>query len=157
MIQFTVEGIQELVRAFDKLARGVVDLRQLGTWKAVKSEFYKIQREIFEKEGPGWQALSPAYKVYKDKKWGAKPILQASGAMYKDFTAGGDPQEEAQSLTFTFKKPAGYHMSKSGRSKIPYRSSLDLNQAQQDRLTDEIKKKLKQLIDNAKLRDVRGF
>jgi phage gpG-like protein len=157
MITFTVEGIQELVNAFDKVARGIVDLRQLGTWKAVTSEFRAIQKEIFDSEGPGWAALTPEYKAYKVKKWGEKPILQASGAMYKDFTAGGDPKEEAQSLTFNFKAPAGYHMSKDARSKMPYRSSLDLTAAQDERIKDAIRQKLKQLIDNAKLRDIRGF
>ncbi len=153
---FTVEGVQELVQAFDKVARGVVDLRDLGTWKAVKTEFYKLQKEIFENEGPGWQKLSPAYKTWKDKRWGNKPILQASGAMYKDFTAGGDPQESAQEMTFRFKQPAGYHMTKGGRSKMPYRSSLDLTDEQDNRLKEPIRKKLRQLIDNAKLRSLRG-
>jgi phage gpG-like protein len=153
MIQFTVEGLNELINSIEKVERGVVDLRQLGTWKAVTSEFRSIQAEIFAAEGPGWAPLTPEYKKYKAKKWGEKPILQASGAMYRDFTAGGNPKEEAQSLTFNFKAPAGYHMSKGSRK---YRSSLDLNQAQQDRLTQPIKNKLRQLIDNAKLRSLQG-
>lgn len=115
---FSVEGVKELIAAFGYVEQGVADLRQLGTWKAVKTEFYKIQKEKFDKAGPGWKALSPKYAAVKNKQFnGPSRILVRSGEMYKDFTAGGSPQEQEQSLDFSFNSPAGYHMSKEARSK----------------------------------------
>jgi hypothetical protein len=157
-IDFELEGMRELIGSFEKIERGVVDLRQLGTWKAVRTEFHKVQKDIFAAEGPGWKGLSHPYAEIKQAKWGVKPILQASGAMYKEFTANPQSVEEKpQELTLKFSPPAGFHMSKDARGKMPYRSSLDLNTEQQKQIFAPVGKKLKQLIDNAKLKDIRGF
>jgi len=158
MLKVTVEGVGDLIARLQIVRRGAADLRELNTWGAVRAEFYKVQKEIFAAEGPGWKALSSPYKERKAIKYGNKPILQASGAMYKEFTGSpGGVEETAQEMTLTFSSPAGYHMSKGARSKIPYRSSLDLTPEQNKRLMDVIKKKMEQLIDNARLRSIRGF
>lgn len=155
-----IEGMSEMLASFKNIEEGLLDFRQLGTWKAVQSEFYKIEKEIFENEGNAtkWKALSPAYAKIKQKRYGTQPILQASGKMYKQFTSdAGNVTATAQELTFKFDPPAGYHMSKAPRNKMPYRSSLDLTDDQERRLVKPVQDKLKQLIANAKLRDIRGF
>lgn len=156
-IDFTVEGTAELIGSFEKVERGIVDLRQLGTWKAVRAEFHKVQKEIFAAEGPGWKKLSHPYAEIKAAKWGDKPILQASGAMFKEFTANpADVKETHDELVMTFSSPAGYHMNKGARGKMPLRTSLDLTEDQEKRIYAPIGQKLRQLIDNAKLRDLQG-
>lgn len=163
MFTYEVEGMNDLLAAFRNVERGMLDFRQLGTWKAVQSEFYKIQKEIFDSEGSRskggkWKPLSPAYKKVKDKKYGSLPILQATRNMYREFTSDtGNVTQTAQELTIKFGPPAGFHMSKAPRKKIPYRSSLDLTVDQEERLKRPVREKLKQLIANAKLRDLRGF
>ena len=158
-ISFEVEGVKETVAAFDKVEKGITDLRQGATWMRVRQAFYRIQKEIFASEGGAsgagkWQALSPAYAVVKLKKYGNKPILQATGAMYKEFTStAGKTQEQAQSLTFTFNSPAGYHMNRGG--KMPYRTALELTDGQKEELLEPIKLRLRQLADNAKLLSLR--
>lgn len=156
-IEFEIEGTQELLNSLTQVQRGLVDFRDLGTWNAVQSEFYKVQKEIFAAEGPGWKELSHPYAEIKQAKYGNKPILQATGKMYAEFSSDkGNVDKQAQSMSFTFSQPAGFHMSKGARSKMPYRSSLDLTNDQEQRVTEPIIKKLKQLIDNAKLRDYRN-
>ncbi len=158
----TVEGVNDLIDRFEKVRRGVVDLRQLGTWDWAISTFQKVQKSIFDSEGAAagsrWKALTPAYAAVKARRYGSQPILQATGKMYREFTsAPGLVDKKEMELTLGFSQPAGYHMGKGARSKMPYRSSLDMTDAQLDEIQQPIVKKLKQLIDNAKLRDIRGF
>lgn len=155
-----IEGMRELLASFKKVEEGMLDFRQLGAWKGVQAEFYKIEKEIFAKEGNAtkWKALTPAYAKIKQKKYGSLPILQATGKMYSEFTSdAGNVTQTAQEMTFKFSQPAGYHMSKEPRSKMPYRSSLDLTDEQERQIVKPVQDKLKQLIANAKLRDIRGF
>lgn len=35
----------------------------------------------FDRQGPGWKALSPKYKKWKMKKFGSKKILERKGAL----------------------------------------------------------------------------
>jgi phage gpG-like protein len=162
-IEVTLEGTNELKAAFAMVEKGATDLRELGTWKAVGSEFYKIEKEQFDSEGSGpsgkWKALSSGYAAIKAKKWGSVRILQASGRMYKSLTSkGGDSvfEETAQELTIgTSVSYAGFHQS--GTRKMPKRPPIDLGQPQLDRLSKVIVGKMKQLAANARLRDVRGF
>ena len=159
-ITVEIEGMSELLAAFKTVEEGMLDFRQLGAWKAVQSEFYKIQKEIFANEGNGtqWKALTPAYAKVKLAKYGERPILQATGDMYKEFTSDtGNVKMTAQEMDITFSQPAGYHMSKESRTKMPYRSSMDFTEEQEKQLMQPIQDKLKQLIANAKLRDLRGF
>jgi phage gpG-like protein len=162
-ISIEVDGVRETVAAFEKVERGIVDFRQLGTWDWVESEFYKIQKQIFDSEGSAgrggkWKPLSTNYAVAKAKHYGNMPILQASGAMYREFTSkAGQVDKQAQEMTLGFSAPAIYHMGKGGRTKMPYRSSLDLTPEQEKTILKPVEKKIRQLIDNAKLRDIRGF
>src|SRR4051794_8019067 len=44
-LEMTIEGTGELLSSFAQVERGLVDLRQLGTWDAVQAEFYKVEKE----------------------------------------------------------------------------------------------------------------
>ena len=158
-ITITLED-QGVLDGLDKVIRGLVDFRELGAWKAVRKEFHAVQNEKFQTANNGqWQKLSPAYEAVKASKYGGPTrILIANGDMVKEFTTdAGKFDEQAQEMTFEFSSPAGFHMSKAPRSKIPYLSSLDLTEAQEKRIAEPITKKLKQLIANARLKDARGF
>lgn len=163
-LSIEVDGVSQTLAAFRKVERGIVDLRELGTWDWVESEFRKIQKEIFDSEGGAsaggkWKPLSPAYAAWKQKKYGNLPILQRMGGMYKQFTSkgGGAVDKQAQEMSIEFSSPASFHMGKGARAKMPYRSSLDLTDEQKERLVAPIRKKFEQLVDNAGLRDRRGF
>lgn len=156
-VSFTVEGAGETIEAFSRVQKGVANLKELGIWIKVRQAFYKIQKEIFAAEGPDWKELSPKYKAVKDRNYPDKTILQATGAMYKEFTGKPNDVDEGDTeMTLSFSQPAGYHMSKDARSKIPYRSSLDFTEEQQRDVTEPIRFGLKQLAGNARLRDLRG-
>lgn len=161
-VDVEVDGVLETVHALEKVERGVVDFRQLGTWDAVQSEFYKIQKEIFDTEGGAgasgkWAALSSPYAEIKQKKYGSQPILQATGRLYREMTTeAGVAEKKEQEIVLGSQLPyGGIHNRGGGR--VPQRRILDLKEEHQKRLVAPIKKKMEQLIDNAKLRDVRGF
>jgi phage gpG-like protein len=158
-----VSGVPEVVNALMKVKRGIADLRQLGTWKMVRSEFQKVVAEQFAAEGQGesgkWQALKPTYVPVKMKRWGDQPILQASGRGYRALTSSnGDSvfEEQPQEATFgTSLSYMGYHQK--GTKKMPKRPPVDFTESQRKRVFEPINKKLEQLIDNAKLRDLQGY
>lgn len=158
MISIEVDGVAQTVAAFTEVEGAITDLRKHRIWFRVRQAFYKVQKDIFGSEGPGWQALSPKYAAYKNKRWGGKPILQASGKMFKEFTqSAGSVDEQADEMTMGFSSPAPFHMGKGARSKMPYRSSLDLNESQQRDVLEPIGFGLKQVADNVKLLEKRGF
>jgi hypothetical protein len=157
MVTVEVEGINDLIARFGIVLKGTEDLRQLGTWDWVQSEFYKIEKAQFGGEGIGasgkWKALSPKYKKAKLAKYGPMPILQATGKLYKSMTSqGGDAvvEKTAQTMTLGSKLPyAGY-------AHKP-RPVIDFSPEQEKQLMKPIQTKLKQLIANARLSDTRGF
>ena len=167
MLEVTVkvEGKEELLASFAKVRQGILDLRQLGAWKAVAGVFRRIVKEAFASEGASgksgrWKALSSPYKERKLKKWGDVPILQASGKMYRSLTQEGAEnsvyQEDALELTIGTSDPkAGYHQR--GGSRLPKREPVSFTPDQESQLAQPIQQKLKQLIANAKLADIRGF
>ena len=163
-VEITVEGSNQLIASFAQVEKGL-DFRELGTWDAVASEFYKIEKEQFDSEGGAgksgkWKALKPEYAKRKQKKWGNVPILHASGEMMRSLTSRNAPgavlEKTADELTLGTTIPyAGYHQR--GGKRLPKRPPVDPTDAQVDRLSKVIQGKMKQLIANAKLRDIRGF
>lgn len=159
-----VDGAAETYAAFGKVERGVLDLRQLGTWDWVQSIYYKVLKEQFASEGGSgasgtWKPLSSPYKERKQKLYGDMPILQATGKMYRSLTGeGGDAVVDKQPLEMTLgsRDPkSAYHNRGGGR--LPQRKILDFTPDQVKQIMKPIQTKLEQLIDNAKLRDIRGF
>lgn len=158
-----LEGVKETLAQFKGIELGMVDFRQLGAWKAVRSVFYKIVGSIFKAEGGAsgkWKALTPAYQRVKVRKWGNQPILTASGALYRSLTQEGTqgstfsetPQEMEIGTTIKY---AGFHQS--GTRKMPARPILDFTDEQESQLMKPIQDKLVQLVGNAKLRTLRGL
>lgn len=164
-LEITVEGVSDVIDRFNYIERGLVDFRQLGAWKAVASEFRKIEREQFDSQGSKgesgkWAPLSPKYAEVKQKKYGSVPILQASGKLYRSLTVEGAEgavhEETALELTLGTRDPkAAYHQT--GTRKMPAREPISMTREQRERMVQPIHDKLKQLIANARLRDVRGF
>lgn len=164
-VEIKIEGSDELRAAFKTVESGMLDLRQLGTWDAVASEFYKIEKEQFASEGAAgksgkWKQLSPDYAKIKLKRWGSVPILQASGETYRSLTsrgaAGSVLEKSAQELTIgTSIKKAGYHQR--GNARLPQRKMIDFTDEQLKQLAKPIAGKMRQLVANARLRNVRGF
>lgn len=167
-ITVEIEGMEALLAQYGNIERGLLDFRQLGAWKGVQIEFYKIVGEVFKSEGSSnkggkWAALSPAYAKVKEKRYGKMPILQASEALYKSLTSSGATgsvyNETAQELEIgTSIKYAEYHQSDEPRkTKLPQRKILAFTDAQEKQLMKPIQEKLKQLVQNARLRGLRGF
>lgn len=157
----TIEGAKELKHSFDYVEQRLVDFRQLGTWKAVAREFYKIIKAQFDSEGGSgrsgkWAPLTPKYAAIKAKKYPGGSILVATGALRASLTSGGPNaiyEESSQELTIGTKdQKAGFHQY--GRKK---REIFSFTDEQNKQTVEPIYQKLNQLIANAKLRDIRGF
>ena len=141
----------------------MLNLNQLGVWKQVQREFYRVVTEIFEKGGGAsgqWKPLSSKYASVKNKRYGGPTrVLIATGQMYRSLTsAGGDAVVDMQPLEATFgsKDPkARWH--NDGRGNNPKREIFDFTDAHKERLTKPIKDRLKQLVDGAKLRGLKGL
>ena len=158
MFTIEVKGLNELVAGFKLVEKGVLDFRQLGAWKAVRTEFYKIMKEQFSSEGSAgrsgrWKSLSPKYKAIKDRKYGVLPILQRTKRTYQSLTRQGADtvvEEDAQAMSVGTKVPyAKYHQET--------RPIISLTDAQEKQLMKPIQTKLKQLVANARLKELRGF
>lgn len=163
-ISVEVEGLQETLAAFKGVEQGMLDLRQLGAWKAVASEFRKIVKEQFNSEGGvgrsgKWKPLKLKYAAMKSKKYGDQKILQASGKLYRSLTTNAERnfvQEDKQELRIGTSVPyATYHQT--GTKNMPARLPIDFTDEQGRQLMKPIQDKLKQLVANAKLRGLRGF
>ncbi len=156
-----IDGVDQTLAAFGKVERGVLDLRQLGTWDWVQSEFYKVVKSIFDNEGgqSAWKPLSSPYKERKAKQYGEMPILVATGYMRTSLTSAGSGSvvdKQPLEMTLGSSDPKSrYHNRGGGR--LPKREIFDFSPEQIKQITAPIQKKLEQLIDNAKLRDIRGF
>jgi len=85
--------IASATKMMQGIERGLNDLSPV--WKNVDVVFRAFMRQVFQAEGayggPKWRALNTAYAEKKKARWGAKPILQASGALMRSFTAPSDP------------------------------------------------------------------
>ena len=164
MSGFTVDviGLDDVLARFAGVEKGMLDLRQLGAWKAVASEFRKIEAEHFAGEGRHnrWRPLKPVYKAWKDVHYPGKPILQREGDLYESLTREGHTnhvfQESAQEMVIGTKDPKAVHHHR-GTKRMPSRKPIDLTDADKERMMKPIEQKLVQLVGNAKLRALRGF
>jgi phage gpG-like protein len=165
-----VEGKEQLLSSFLKVEHGLLDLRQLGAWRLIKTVFHRLLKRIFDSEGSDsahgkWQQISPKYAVVKQRKYGDMPILQAGGKMYRALTGNtGDTvfEESAQEMAIgtSAKSKSGFPYPKAhqtGTSRMPARPPISFTREQQKELTDPLVLKLRQLIANAKLAERRGF
>lgn len=99
-------------RVLRRLVVGLSDLRPF--WPRVSRLAIGWLRLQFDSEGAfwgvgtRWTPLSPAYAAAKFERWGARPILQASGQMRRAFS---NPERRAtpRSLTLTFDDSGPQH------------------------------------------------
>jgi phage gpG-like protein len=75
------------------LFSGLRDLRP--AWGSVHRIFLDFMKRVFAREGqyggPVWVPLNPRYAAWKRRRYGDRPILQATGALYRSFTDEQDP------------------------------------------------------------------
>lgn len=92
MITISIEGSEQATYMLRGIEQGINDLRPI--WKDVDTIFRAFMRQIFQSEGAyggsKWRALNPAYAARKARQWGARPILQASGALMSSFVSASD-------------------------------------------------------------------
>jgi len=87
-MQFFVEirGFEQVKSAFDHLAQLAQEPQPILEAVAERA-FYPIVQEIFDSEGRGqWPENTPAYEAAKQKKFGDKPIMQATTALITSLT-----------------------------------------------------------------------
>ena len=91
MLRFSAEvvGVEVLDRAFNRVNQEISDFRNF--WPGVITTFYEIETEQFRSEGASgasgkWAALSPAYKVFKERDFPGKTILRREDALYESMT-----------------------------------------------------------------------
>mgnify|MGYP003531091743 FL=1 len=96
-MKLTIEttGQPQLIRALDNVERGFTDLDQSGIWKKVQSEFFKVEKELFDSEGASgqsgaWEKLTDNYAKVKERQFGKLPILQRSKELFKSLTSETD-------------------------------------------------------------------
>lgn len=169
-LTIAVEGKTELLSAFLKAQHGMVDLRKLGGWDSVEGAFRKIMKQQFSTEGAAgasgsWQKLSPAYSKWKDKTYGPLPILQATKKLFNSLTSNAEgsivikePQDFAIGTNVQSDKGFPYpDAHQEGGPVLPKREIISLTQAQKETLVKPLNQKLKQLMQNLKLYNKRGF
>lgn len=148
-VSIEVQGEEKLKVALTNMADAIEDLTPY--WGDVQQEFYKIEKQAFASEGASgqsgrWAALSPRYAVVKFKRWGAVPILTASGALRDSLTSetsGSIVRKEKDSLTVGSSIPYGrYHQS--GTRKMPARPPISLNENQHAQLLRKLTRQLKE-------------
>ncbi len=155
-VSIEVQGEEKLKVALTNMADAIDDLRPY--WNEVQQEFYRIEKQAFASEGTSgesgkWSALSPRYAVVKFKRWGAVPILTASGTLRDSLTSetsGSIVRKEKDELTVGSSVPYGrYHQS--GTSKMPARPPISLTENNRADLLRKLTKQLKAVKDRNNL------
>lgn len=154
-LEVKIEGVPEVIRAFEKVQDGVADLRKNAIWLRVQQAFYKAVKAIFASEGGKsgkWQDLKSPYKEIKAKKYGT-PILVATGRFKRSLTQDGGEaivDKQATEMTLGSSVPYGkFHQT--GTKKMPARKPIDFTEDAEKRILQPIGDGLRQLIDNARL------
>jgi len=139
-LSFSFSGTTELSRILDIMANDLNDFEPM--FRSIAKDFKKTEEGIFSSEGSfeggsAWPALSPMYKVQKDKKYPGRKILEATGKLRQSLTSMGSghvEQIESESLAIgTDIKYAKYHQS--GTRKMPARPPLQITEAEKSRWT----------------------
>lgn len=136
---FELDGEVQLSIALSRMIRAVDDLRPFGP--AFREAFNAVELEQFGSQGAKgrdgrWAALSKPYEAWKRKRWGNKPILQASGRLMEALTGkSGD--------TLLISEPhliglgavvdyGSYHQH--GTSRMPARKPISVGSRQESRI-----------------------
>ncbi len=154
-VSIEIQGDKELISAFESIEDGLKDLRKGKTWQRVRQAFYRIQKEQFGSEGGTgasgkWKPLTPKYAKVKQRKYGNKPINQATGRLYKSLTqAGGEStfEEQATTMTIGSNTPYAGYVQKA-------RPIIDLTPDQEKKLLEPVERYVRQLAANVKLKSI---
>lgn len=153
-----VTGERRLKAEFDKVKDIIEDVRP--EWKEVRPVFYKIELEQFASEGSKgksgkWKALSPGYAKYKRIRFGAKPILRATDALWKSLT-GTTPdsivKEEKLEFAHGTKLPRGKKHQTGIEGKLARRKPIDLTKKDEEKLFKAFKGSLLKRVKRTKFK-----
>lgn len=130
---FEVDGEQQVSLAIGRMIRAVDDMRPFAP--AFQSAFKAVETQQFAGQGVGpggkWQALSEPYATRKRARWGNKPILRASDALYASLTGGSSLMvAEPRLLVFGAATDYGMYHQRGGGS-LPRRKVIDVSPSQQ--------------------------
>lgn len=150
MIAFTgtIEGVEVLNRAFNRIEEHISDFRSL--WPNVATEIYTINAEQLDSEGSKgasgrYSALSPAYARFKAIQFPGQPILQATGALYASLTDPDAPdaiyEPRKDELVIGTKVPYG-RAHQLGLGSLPARPIFSFSESQKRRIQKVIQKGL---------------
>jgi len=138
-LKFQVVGEKQ----FDRAIRGLEDIPQdlSPVFEMISEDFRKTEAEQFEKEGSHegnqkWADLSPKYAIVKAFKWGAVPILTASGKMRDSLTVKGAEGHvnDITAQVMTIGTDIGYAIfHQMGTYKMPARKPIELSDKQKTR------------------------
>lgn len=149
MLKMTIRvtGDKEVMRKLAVLRRAGMDN------KNVMQEIGKEAIDYFSKDsfatkgrvfGSGWPDYSPAYKVWKEKNYAGRGMLQLTGDMQDSFFA----TTTSNSVTINNHSPHyKYHQSSAARTKMPRRQMAGINnpikRMVKDAITKDINRKLR--------------
>lgn len=141
-------GERQLDRALTRLNNSVQDLSEV--FEALGEDFRASEAQQFAHEGYGdWPPLSPGYAITKRRRWGDKPILQASGALRsaitERWTPGNvtiiKPQEAAFGVNLGKAYPR-FHQTGAPRANLPQRKVIHQREGDKRRMTKTMHRKL---------------
>jgi phage gpG-like protein len=132
---FEVDGEAQVSLAIGRMIRAVDDMRPFAP--AFQSAFRNVELQQFAGAGVGpggkWAALSEPYATRKRARWGNKPILRASDALYAALTGDSSLMvAEPRLLVFGTATDYGMYHQRGGGS-LPRRKVIDVSPAQQKR------------------------
>ncbi len=142
-ISVEIEGVAELVRVFDGVQANIADLRPAWQRIALEVLYPSIVANFLAEGRPPWPPLSEDYARRKERIWGAKPILQASGLLFEALSGPEatpysiteyEPQEMAVGIRAEPASRSGlfygvYHQSRSPRrGRLPRRAFMAIQE-----------------------------
>ena len=148
---FSIDGVVEFDRAFNRLDQELDDLRSI--WPEVAKTFYQIEAEQFASEGAvgqsgKWAALSKSYAKYKAVKFPNQPILKATNSLFDSMTNPDAPgsifKPERSELTIGSSVDYGIHHQR-GKG-VPERKVISMNQDQKRQIQKAIQIGLVQFV-----------
>ncbi|MBI2301790.1 MAG: phage virion morphogenesis protein [Armatimonadetes bacterium] len=138
-LSFEVDGRVELDRTLHGYVARVEDWKPF--FRSLAADFREMERERFAAQGAfegedAWAPLDETYRSHKERVYGQKPILQATGAM---FEAVVNPEEKAEDLQLTLTIDSAYalyHQSDKPReSNLPRRAIIALGARRKSKWT----------------------
>jgi phage gpG-like protein len=147
MLRFTfeVENAKKIDLAFGGLVAKIQDWRSL--WPHVIERVVKSEERLYSSEGVTgghgqWAPLTEAYEKAKRRKYGEKPIEQASERLRQSIVEAGEGHvEDLQPLSMTFGTDVPYAIyQQTGTRKMPARRLFDFTQEDQRVIQQEIQR-----------------